>query len=130
MAKSDATPRLWIKVYFGDRGQVGPGKIRLLQAIATQRSISGAARSEGMSYRRAWLLVDQMNRTFGRPVVETRTGGNTRGGASLTPLGKEIVARYHELLDLAQSKSAAKLADFASLILPDGSAPARPRSGD
>lgn len=116
MDPSDSTPRLWIKIYFGDRGQVGPGKIRLLRRIAEQRSISAAARAEGMSYRRAWLLVDQMNRTFGQPVVRTHTGGNARGGAELTELGAEIVARYQELLEQAQAQSTAKLGEFAALI--------------
>ena len=119
MTGRDTTPRLWIKIYFGDRGQVGPGKIRLLQGIAEHESIAAAARAMEMSYRRAWLLVDQMNKTFGRPVVETRTGGSARGGAELTPLGNEIVARYLELLDQAQGQSEGQLADFAALIRPD-----------
>ena len=116
MEQQDGAPRLWIKIYFGDRGQIGPGKIRLLQGIAEQRSISAAARAEGMSYRRAWLLTDQMNRTFGAPVVETHTGGNTRGGAKLTPLGAEIVARYLELMATAQEQNADKLDQLAALI--------------
>ena len=116
MEPRDPTPRLWIKIYFGDRGQIGPGKIRLLQGIAEHRSISAAARATGMSYRRAWLLTDQMNKTFRAPVVETRTGGNTRGGAKLTPLGEEIVARYLELLGQVQARSAGKLDELAALI--------------
>ena len=116
MQQQDGAPRLWIKITFGDRGQLGPGKIRLLQAIAGQRSISAAARAEGMSYRRAWLLTDQMNKTFGAPVVLTHTGGNTRGGAKLTPLGEDIVARYLELLGQAQARSEGKLDQLAALI--------------
>ncbi|NIP77021.1 MAG: LysR family transcriptional regulator, partial [Xanthomonadales bacterium] len=110
MARADTTPRLWIKIYFGDRGQLGPGKIRLLQAIEAERSITAAARAMDMSYRRAWLLVDQMNQTFGQPVVATRTGGRARGGAELTALGQEIVGRYLALMDQAQGQSAAQLA--------------------
>ncbi len=116
MEQQDGAPRLWIKIYFGNRGQIGPGKIRLLQGIAEHRSISAAARATGMSYRRAWLLVDQMNKTFGQSVVRTHTGGNTRGGAKLTPLGEEIVARYLELLATAQAQSEAKLDEMAGLI--------------
>ncbi len=119
MEPSDGAPRLWIKIYFGNRGQIGPGKIRLLQGIAEQRSITAAARATGMSYRRAWLLVDQMNKTFRAPVVKTHTGGNTRGGAKLTPLGEDIVARYLELLEQAQSQSAGKLDELAALIRPE-----------
>lgn len=118
MKRDDNTPRLWIKIYFGDRGQVGPGKIQLLQGIAEHRSIAAAARAMEMSYRRAWLLVDQMNKTFGRPVVETRTGGSARGGAELTPLGHEIVARYLELLEQTQGQSQDRLATLAALIQP------------
>ena len=119
MEQSGSTPRLWIKIYFGDRGQIGPGKIRLLQGIAEHRSIAATARAMEMSYRRAWLLVDQMNKTFGAPVVETHTGGNDRGGAELTPLGTEIVARYQELLDQAQAQSEGKLGELAGLIRPE-----------
>jgi len=119
MEQPDGAPRLWIKIYFGDRGQVGPGKIRLLQGIAEQRSISAAARVTGMSYRRAWLLIDQMNKTFRAPVVQTHTGGNTRGGAKLTPLGEEIVVRYLELMATAQAQSAGKLGELAALIRPE-----------
>ena len=119
MTSDDSTPRLWIKIYFGDRGQVGPGKIRLLQGIAEHHSIAAAARAMEMSYRRAWLLVDQMNQTFGRPVVETRTGGSSRGGAELTALGEEIVSRYLALLEQAQSRGEDQLADLAALIRPD-----------
>ena len=119
MEPQDGAARLWIKIYFGNRGQIGPGKIRLLQGIAEQRSITAAARATGMSYRRAWLLVDQMNNTFGQPVVRTHTGGNTRGGAELTPLGEDIVARYLELLGQAQSQSEGKLDELAALIRPE-----------
>ncbi len=118
MSEQDGAPRLWIKIYFGNRGQIGPGKIRLLQGIAEHRSIAAAARAMEMSYRRAWLLTDQMNKTFRAPVVQTHTGGNTRGGAKLTPLGEEIVVRYLELLGQAQSRSAGKLDQLAALIRP------------
>jgi molybdate transport system regulatory protein len=119
MSESDGAPRLWIKIYFGDRGQFGPGKIRLLQGIAEHRSISAAARAMGMSYRRAWVLVDQMNQTFGAPVAATHTGGSARGGAELTELGAEVVARYCELMDLAEAGTAEKLGSLAALIRPE-----------
>jgi len=118
MEQQLGAPSLWIKIDFAGRGQIGPGKIRLLRGIAEYRSIAAAARAMEMSYRRAWLLVDQMNKTFGAPVVETHTGGNDRGGAELTPLGAEIVARYQQLLKQAQSQSEGKLGEFAALIRP------------
>ena len=119
MEPSDGAPPLWIKITFGNRGQIGPAKTRLLQGIAAPPSITAAARATGMSYRRAWLLVDQMNKTFRAPVVRTHTGGNTRGGAKLTPLGEDIVARYLELLGQAQSQSEGKLDELAALIRPE-----------
>jgi molybdate transport system regulatory protein len=116
MEKDEGAPRLWIKIDFAGRGQIGPGKVRLLRGIAEHRSIAAAARAMKMSYRRAWLLVDQMNKTFGRPVVATRTGGSARGGAELTPLGEEIVARYLDLLKQAQLGGTDKLQGLADLI--------------
>lgn len=116
MSGHDGAPRLWIKIYFGDRGQLGPGKIRLLEGIDAHRSISAAARALGMSYRRAWVLVDQMNQTFGAPVVATRTGGSARGGAELTALGQEIVRRYRATMEAAQGSAAAGLGELDALI--------------
>jgi len=128
MADGEGAPRLWIKIYFGGRGQVGPGKIRLLEGIAEHRSISAAARALGMSYRRAWMLVDEMNQTFGAAVAATHTGGSRRGGAELTPLGAEIVRRYRALMVQAEAGSAAELEDFARLIRPAEQTPP-PRAG-
>ena len=76
---------------------IGPGKVALLEAIAQTGSITAAAKRLGMSYRRAWLLVDETNRCLVRPAVETATGGQTGGGAVLTPLGIELVRRYRML---------------------------------
>jgi molybdate transport system regulatory protein len=73
----------------------------------------------GMSYRRAWVLVDQMNQTFGAPVAATHTGGSARGGAELTPLGAEIVARYSDLMELAEAGTSDKLEALAALIRPE-----------
>ena len=74
---------------------LGPGKADLLQAIAAHGSISAAARAMGLSYRRAWLMVDAMNRLFADPPVETVRGG--RGGACLTPAGRLLLADYRAL---------------------------------
>lgn len=81
----------------GDDIAMGPGKADLLQAIATTGSISAAARQMGMSYRRAWLLVDTMNHCFQTPLVSSVTGGSQGGGARLTPLGEEVLALYQRL---------------------------------
>ena len=76
---------------------MGPGKIDLLEAIARSGSITAAARELGMSYRRAWLLVDTMNRCFARPVVDAEAGGRRGGGARLTRSGEEVVRRYRRV---------------------------------
>jgi len=73
---------------------IGPGKVALLEAIAQTGSISAAAKTLGMSYRRAWLLVDETNRCLVRPAVRTASGGPHGGGTSLTPTGDELVRRY------------------------------------
>jgi molybdate transport system regulatory protein len=80
---------------------IGPGKADLLEGIAATGSISAAGRSMGMSYRRAWLLVDTMNRCFREPLVETATGGMGGGGARLSPLGHEVLGRYRRMEALA-----------------------------
>jgi len=85
------------RIQFGPELAIGPGKIDLLRAVAATRSISAAARSLGLTYKRAWLLIDTLNGGFGRPVVETATGGRGGGGAFLTPLGEQLVARYDTL---------------------------------
>lgn len=73
---------------------LGPGKAALLRGIQDSGSISGAARAMSMSYRRAWLLVEDMNRCFRQPLVETSTGGARGGGARLTANGYDVLARY------------------------------------
>lgn len=76
---------------------IGPGKIALLEAIEQTGSITSSAKKLGMSYRRAWLLVDETNRCLVRPAVQTETGGQRGGGTSLTPVGAELVRRYRAL---------------------------------
>jgi molybdate transport system regulatory protein len=92
-------PRISLRIDFGagPEARIGPGKIALLEAIREQRSISAAARRLGMSYRRAWLLVDAMNRLLAAPVAVTVTGGPRGGGAVLTPLGERLVATYRSI---------------------------------
>jgi molybdate transport system regulatory protein len=83
-----------IRVLLGSAFAIGPGKADLLQAIEQTGSISAAARSMEMSYRRAWLLIDTMNQCFRRPVVDTATGGKGGGGAQITPFGRQVLRRY------------------------------------
>ncbi len=86
--------RLTIRIDFGGRTAFGPGKARLLEAIAKTGSIRRAAAAMEMSYRQAWLLVQSVEETFGSAVVETARGGARGGGATLTALGQELLARY------------------------------------
>ena len=83
----DAAVKLWIRLTLPGSGQIGPGNIELLRRIHEHQSISAAARAMSMSYRRAWLLVDDMNAAFARPVVAKWMGGRAHGGATLTPTG-------------------------------------------
>jgi molybdate transport system regulatory protein len=76
---------------------IGPGKVALLEAIRDTGSITAAARRLGMSYRRAWLLVDETNRCLVGPAVATASGGEKGGGSALTALGAELVLRYRAL---------------------------------
>ncbi len=74
--------------------RIGPGKVQLLEMIAEHGSISAAGRALGMSYRRAWMLIEEMNKGFGQPVVDAQIGGKAGGGARLSSLGADLVAHY------------------------------------
>lgn len=86
--------RLKLQLFCGDEPAFGPGRADLLEAIAREGSISGAGRALGMSYRRAWLLVDAMNRCFTERLVETLAGGGKERGARLTEAGRRVLAAY------------------------------------
>jgi len=107
-----------LRVRRGDRIAIGPGKVSLLEAIAETGSISAAARRHGMSYRRAWLLVDEMNATLREPVVVTTTGGASGGGARLTAMGAEVVRRYRCIETIAYEAAADDLAALEGLLAP------------
>jgi molybdate transport system regulatory protein len=105
-----------LRVTRGDDIAVGPGKVDLLEAIAKSGSITHAAKSLGMSYRRAWLLVDTMNRCFRSPVVEAEAGGRRGGGTALTPLGAEVVRRYRRIEGAAAKTAAADMKALLALL--------------
>jgi len=104
--------RIRIHIQFEGNHSLGRGKAQLLEAVAETGSISAAARSMGMAYRHAWELIDDLNQCFGQPVLTTAAGGRSGGGASLTPLGKEIVRRFRAI-ERATSRAIAK--DLAAL---------------
>lgn len=98
MAK-DVNAELWIKLSLPGVGQIGPGKMELLRQVDEHQSIAAAARAMSMSYRRAWLLIDDMNGLFEEPVVAKWQGGKSKGGASLTELGQQLIADYAVLVE-------------------------------
>jgi len=104
--------RLTVRIDFGSAGALGPGKIRLLEAIHKTGSISQAGRSLGMSYRRAWLLVDDLNRCFRAPVVTTQPGGAKGGGAELTRFGRTLIKKYRAIESQAATAARRQLRDL------------------
>jgi molybdate transport system regulatory protein len=104
-------PRLSIRIDLGDGLRIGPGKVRLLEEIARAGSISAAGRALGMSYRRAWELVEALNRGLG-PVAETMAGGAGGGGARLTELGQAVVQAYRAIEAESNATAAPHLANL------------------
>jgi len=107
-----------MRIYRGDSIAIGPGKVALLEAVAETGSISAAARQLGMSYRRAWLLIDEMNRALSSPAVNTATGGSHGGGTALTAVGEELVKRYRAVESTARMAAAADLAALTRMLAP------------
>lgn len=93
----DAANRVTVRLDLANGARIGPGKIVLLEEIARSGSISAAGRALKMSYRRAWELVEDLNRTLGTPVVSTASGGSGGGGARLTPAGEQVVRSYRAI---------------------------------
>jgi len=108
--------RARLRILLGEATAIGPGKADLLEAVARTGSISGAARAMNMSYRRAWLLVDTMNRSFRAPLIETAAGGAGGGGAQVTAFGHEVLQRYREMETRANAAVTDELAAFRTLL--------------
>src|SRR5580692_6546409 len=96
-------PSLSVRIDLDAEGRIGPGKIQLLENIRECGSISAAGRAMDMSYKRAWDLVDEINRICRQAAVERQTGGKNGGGAMLTPFGTSLVARYRKIERAASS---------------------------
>ena len=105
-----------LRVMFGPEIAMGPGKAELLEAIAGTGSISASAKRLGMSYRRAWLLVDTMNRCFREPLVASATGGTGGGGARVTAFGERVLARYRAMQSRVDRAIDPELERFAALL--------------
>ncbi|GAA0603575.1 hypothetical protein GCM10009416_46470 [Craurococcus roseus] len=100
-----APVRVSVRFELASGGRVGPGKVALLEAIAREGSISGAARALGMSYPRAWALVEAVDAALGAPAVSRAPGGHRGGGAALTDAGRALIARYREVEAAAQREA-------------------------
>jgi molybdate transport system regulatory protein len=117
--------RLTLRVDFGSRRSIGPGKIRLLEEIGRSGSISQAGRSLGMSYRRAWLLIDDLNHSFNQAVVRAKTGGSQGGGAVLTEFGTGLVRDYRAIETAAAGAAKSRLRRLEAVLR----SPSRTNSG-
>jgi molybdate transport system regulatory protein len=116
--------KLMLRVDFDNATRLGPGKIRLLELIGERGSISAAGRGMGMSYRRAWLLVDDLNRCFKEPLVQTQCGGSGGGGAELSSFCRTVVDSYRAM----EHDAATALARWIS-VLEQGLADGSPQQG-
>lgn len=114
LGKQQPGPRL--RIVIEPDVAIGPGKADLLEAIGETGSISAAGRRLGMSYRRAWLLVDELNQHLGAPVVDAVTGGAKGGGAALTRTGAEVLSRYRSMESACRLAIAADVQALRALI--------------
>ena len=102
-------PQVRFKLYIGEDA-IGPGKIELLRSIDREGGISSAAREMGITFRRAWHLIDTVNSALGRPVVTTEVGGAGGGGARLTELGRDLIEHYDALIEETEASRSRLLA--------------------
>lgn len=115
------TPLVRFRIDFAEHANVGPGKIALLEAIRSSGSLSQAARDLGMSYRRAWLLMNSLNKAFTKPVTRATTGGRGGGGAELTAFGEQLIESYRALDRAIASLAARRLHGIVPAVAPRAS---------
>ncbi len=108
--------RLTVRLDFDRDRRLGPGKIALLEAIRSTGSISAAGRAHQMSYRRAWLLVESMNKLFADPLVSAHPGGVKGGGASVTAMGEKVIALYRGAEKKMREAAAAEIDSIRSAL--------------
>jgi molybdate transport system regulatory protein len=107
---------LRIRILFGDEAMLGPGKADLLERIRDTGSIAAAGRSMAMSYKRAWMLVEEMNAAFRDPLVDTSRGGAQGGGARLTKAGEAVLGHYRRLEEIMAEAGAARIGAIQSML--------------
>ncbi len=113
MSQRGASLDVRLRIDIGPQSSIGPGKIALLEHIEASGSLSQAARDLGMSYRRAWLLLDDLNHALGEPVTTTSVGGAGGGGAQVTTFGRKLIAAYRDVEHASHDAAAERLAWLA-----------------
>ena len=113
-------PRIKLRLEYDAPLVLGPGKAQLLRLIDQLGSISAAGRQMGMSYKRAWSLVEEMNAAFAHPLVDSSRGGTGGGGARVTPTGQQVLQHYDALEQLLRHQGAADLAAIGALMKENG----------
>lgn len=113
---SPTTPRLRLRIFFGDDVMLGPGKADLLDHIRETGSIAAAGRTMGMSYKRAWSLVEEMNRGYRELLVDSSRGGAKGGGAALTQAGEAVLAHYRKIEEITAREAEAEISALRSLL--------------
>jgi len=118
MATKAAKPsaKFRMRITTGDAIAIGPGKISLLEAIDETGSITAAAKSLDMSYRRAWMLLDELNRSLRQPAVDSAKGGQHGGGSELTEVGRQLIDTYRRIEATAASACAADIKRLLNLV--------------
>jgi molybdate transport system regulatory protein len=110
------SPNLRIRIVFAEDAMLGPGKADLLERIRETGSISAAGRSMAMSYKRAWMLVEEMNAAFRDPLVTSTRGGARGGGAKLTEAGEVVLTQYRKLEEIMAEAGAARIGVLRSML--------------
>lgn len=116
MSDTSDYPRLRLRIVFGEGVWMGPGKAELLERIARTGSIAAAGREMGMSYKRAWQLVDILNGMFVAPLVESTRGGTKGGGARVTETGRKVLAAYDAAVAAAATAGAGPVAELEAML--------------
>ncbi len=115
-AGAPAVVRFRLRVTVGEVIAIGPGKIALLEAVALTGSITAAAKAQGMSYRRAWLLLDQLNTALKQPAVDSAQGGQHGGGTAVTEVGRRLVTLYRSIEESAAQVNSAEIDALVALL--------------
>jgi molybdate transport system regulatory protein len=115
MSLTTRTTLVRFRIDFSENCSIGPGKVELLESIRTLGSLSGAARKLKMSYRYAWLLLNNLNTSFREPVVRASTGGKSGGGTTLTAFGEKLVSTYRNFEQEVEKGAAYRLSSLAQM---------------